>query len=183
MSEKLVFEASVEGLFRIGLKKHLTPELKKALAAEGLNLDQKLLPGYPAEQWARCVKAAAHVVFPNESESDSHFHLGRAAALGFQQTTAGKLVMVLRQLVGTRRMLLRLGRAMSSGCNYMQVTPKEWSVGEMELRFSDVSGVPHFFRGMLNSGTELNDAKDFSISLIEPSEDEGATYHVKWTPV
>lgn len=181
-AEKLVFDSSVEGLFRIGLASELTPALKAALKAQGLDLDRPLLPAYPAAQWAQWVRTAAQTLFPQLPEAEAHFRLGQRATLGFSQTLVGKALMPLRHLVGIRRMVLRIGKSMASGCNYMQVTPVALGPTDIELTFSDVCGVPHFFRGLLNSGIGVRDGKDFDCAVTR-QEGESATYRLTWTAV
>lgn len=179
-AQKLVFDSSVEGLFRIGLAAELTPALKAELLGLGLDLDRRLLPAYPAEQWAQWVRACARAIFPTLPEEEGHFRLGQRATHGFAETLVGKALLPLRHLFGTRRMILRIGKSMASGCNYMQVTPKELGPTDVELTFSDVSGVPHFFRGLLNSGIGVRDGKDFDCTVVR-QDGPAATYRVTWT--
>ena len=55
MTEKLIFNASMEGLIQ-AVRVEISPKCRTRMKEIGFDCDAKLLPAYPAEQWAGVVQ-------------------------------------------------------------------------------------------------------------------------------
>ena len=63
MEQHLVYDLGVESLFS-GIRERVTPDLKHAVRALGIDLDKKLLPAYPKQVWVEVVDAVARAISP-----------------------------------------------------------------------------------------------------------------------
>ncbi len=138
MSDELVYDFAVESLFR-GIGKRFTPGLKAQVKALGIDPDSKLLPGYPRELWVRVVDVIARGLGPGDPVK-AHRDLGAAIASGFAETTLGKVMRPAVELMGVRRLLLRLPKNLTMSNNFLKVTVHE--EGPQKLRVDLTHDVP-----------------------------------------
>jgi uncharacterized protein (TIGR02265 family) len=177
--ERVVFGPAIEGFFIRGLGRHLTPELKAKLLAEGLNLDLKVMPAVPAEVWARGVDLASRHLFPAQPPSQRHATMGRMGFDGFINTTMGRALLGMMRIIGPKRSLFRLTRSFRSANNFVEATIEELSPTDFRIALTDVSGMPTFWSETLRYAAELVGAVDPVIEPIGPVG-PGFKYMLRW---
>src|SRR5690606_35901852 len=82
--QKLIFEQAFEGLFLLGLKEHLSPELKEKLRGRGLDLDRPLLPAYPYPVWHGALDEAVAHLWPDLPHEEGYRRIGRRVVEGYR---------------------------------------------------------------------------------------------------
>lgn len=177
-TEDIVFDNTVDGLFRRGLGRQMTPRCKERLKAAGLDLDQKLRPSYPRLQYYEFVNIAAEELYPNLSRDAAHYELGKQFIAGFQETLLGKAVVSLVRLLGPRKTLAKMSQNMQSSNNYMKTSLRELGPGDCEITLSQVSGAPRYFEGVLLRAVELSGGEN---AHVKPTRAEGPSYVYRCT--
>ncbi len=176
---RVVFRAVVESLFFRALKGRVTPALKDRLRREGIDLDQKLAAGYPAEVWSRCMDAAAELVYPELARKDAHWRLGEDLIRGYAESTLGRALFTLSKLAGPMRTIARMEGNFRHGNNYVKTSFVELSPTSAELWLSDVRGQPWVNGGILAEGGRRVGAKNIRVEILETTG-SGCTYRVSW---
>lgn len=179
-SGDIVFDNTVDGLFRRALGRTMTARCKERLKAAGLDLDAKLKPAYPRLQYYEFVNIAAEELYPRLSRDDAHYELGKQFVAGFQETLLGKAVVSLVKLLGPRKTLAKMTQNMQSSNNYMKTTLLEIDGNEYEIVLSQVSGAPRYFEGVLLRAIELSGGQN---AVVKPTRGEGPgySYRCSWT--
>lgn len=177
-NERLWFSTVIDAVFIKGLGARMTPELKTQLKALGIDL-AKLHPAYPIEAVKKAFALVTKQLFAGVPEEQALHELGVSSMRGYSETLLGKALIQILKLIGVRRSLLRMHTSMRSGNNYLETFSTVVSTNCVELRFSDVSGMPTFYRGILEEGGRMAHAKNLRVSSV-PSPAPGHTFRVEW---
>jgi uncharacterized protein (TIGR02265 family) len=178
MSERLVYEHTMEGLFIRGLAGRVTPALKERLRAVGLNLD-RLLPAYPFGTWCSCVRLAAQFVLADLPEEEAYHHLGERMVEGFRETLMGRAQFSVLQLLGPQRVLHRAQQSFRSGNNYTEVRLNPLGPRELEVWMNEPGFTRYVVQGALAAGLRASGA-DAPEVRVEAFTEEGVTFRVSW---
>jgi uncharacterized protein (TIGR02265 family) len=178
-SEDVVYDSTVEGLFRRGLGRLMTEKCKARLKAAGLDLDGKLSRVYPRLRYYEFVNIAADELYAGRSRDDAHYELGKQFMAGYGDTLIGRAVLSMVKLLGPKKTLLRMTQNMQSSNNYMQTSTKELGPGSYELSLSQVSGAPRYFEGVIFSGLSLAGAKNVQVRIAK-REGNGVVLRCDW---
>ena len=179
VTQRLWFTQTVEGLFIRGLGERLTPAAKEALAKVGIDVRRKLEVAYPAEVVEQACLTVLPFVFPNATQDEGLFELGRTFMRGYSSTLMGSAMVGVMKVIGTRRSLERMTKNFRTGGNYIETKVTVHGPTSVELGFNDVGHMPGFYRGILHGGGELIGAKEMRIEQ-RPGEPPTATYLVSW---
>lgn len=180
MNERLWYSQVVEAIFLKGLGSRRTAEVDQLLASEGIRAD-RLLPGYPVEQVVRACRKVAPVVYPGLDADAALAELGASSMRGYNETLIGRAAVAVLKLVGVRRALEKLHTSMRSGNNYLETKFTALSATSAELHLSDVSGIPSFYRGLLEEGLKMVGAKN-GVMKDGAATPPGHTFVVSWDP-
>ncbi|MCC6337169.1 MAG: DUF2378 family protein [Myxococcales bacterium] len=162
MKEHLWYGQVVEAIFIKGLGPRLTPQVAALVKQEGINLD-KLLPGYPVGQVVKACHRVLPALFPGMPMRDAMAELGALSTRGYNETLVGRAAIAFLKLIGTRRALESLNKTLSAGNNYLQTQFTALSGNQARIHLSDASGVPDFYRGLIEEGGRLLGAKGFKV--------------------
>lgn len=180
MTDRIVFEHTVEALFIRGLGDRMTPDLKWQLREAGLDLDRKLLPGYPQERFTRWLQCSARVLHPEASEENALCWLGERLVDGYQETVVGSALFGVLRLLGPRRMLERTQKNFRSGNSYTEVRTTALGEREMELWMNELDIARHFTKGTMLAGMRASGAKEPRVDVLH-FDSAGTTYRVRWS--
>ncbi len=179
MSERLIFSHTVEGLYTRGLQGRVTPALKEQLRKEGLDLDKPLLPAYPLETWARCVRLTATALHPGEPEELALRKVGERTIEGYLETPMGRAMFGVLKLLGPQRTLGRMQKNFRSANNYTEVRLTEVGPTEADLWLNEPGLMRYFMQGVLLAGIRGAGAPDVEVALRQ-FDDAAVTYRVSW---
>jgi uncharacterized protein (TIGR02265 family) len=179
MTDKLVFDHTIEGLFLRGLSGQVTPRLKEKLRQAGLDLDRPLLPAYPFDVWMKCIGLAAHELFPGTPEPEAWRRLGERLVEGYRETVMGSAMFTLLKLLGPRRTLHRAQKNFRSGNNYTEVRFTDVAPSVVDVWMNETALASHFTRGALQAGMRTSGAPELQVN-IHHSDSQGTTYRVSW---
>lgn len=175
-TEQVIFPAQIEGLLR-GLQSDVTPQLKAALRARGLNTDAPFPPAWPAIKLGDWLDVMAREVYADCSREEAHRRIGRRFMDGWQRTMLGAASAQLLRVLGMKRGLERLTRAFRTGDNFSEVSvvfPSE-RVGVVTIRSQRM---PHYIAGILDGGLALLKVK--GRVTIEQDTDAQMQFRVEW---
>jgi uncharacterized protein (TIGR02265 family) len=176
--ERLWFSPVIEAVFLKGLGDRLTPALKEEIKTAGINLD-KLQPAYPLEVVDKAFAIVRTRLYAGMSEDEALHELGLSSLRGYTETLLGKALIQILKLIGVRRSLLRMHTSMRSGNNYLETFSTVVSSTCIDLKFSDVSGMPSFYQGIIEEGGRMAHAKNLKVTTIA-SEAPSHTFRVEW---
>lgn len=179
MSERLVYEHTMEGLFIRGLAWRVSPALKERLRAVGLNLDRRLLPAYSFETWCSCVRLAAQFLLADLPEEEAYQHLGERMVDGFRETLMGRAQFSVLQLLGPQRVLHRAQQSFRSGNNYTEVRVTPLGTGEQEVWMNEPGFTRYVVQGALVAGLRASGAAEPEVRM-EGFTEEDVTFRVSW---
>ncbi|MEW5741272.1 MAG: DUF2378 family protein [Myxococcota bacterium] len=177
-TEQLVYDMGVEALFR-GLGERVTPELKADVRALGIDLDKKLLPGYPKDVWVRVVDAVARALSRDDDLPTARRALGHAITNGFADTTLGKLMAPGIRLMGVRRMLARLPRTLTMSNNFLKVSVAEIGPASMRVEMNEAVPSPEFLCGVIEAMAGYAGAKQTDVRFT--TEGPLRVFTVTWS--
>ncbi len=178
--QRLAFDSSVEALFIKLLGPRLSEEGRTRLREAGLDLNQKLLPAYPAEDVARWIDVCMPYAYPGLPRDLAIHELGRESVESFGQTTLGRALMIGVRLIGLRRVLERMTRSMRSGGNYLSCECRELGPRDMELEVNDHNTMPTFYTGMFEAIARVCGVDDAQVELM-PVTGAGCTVRMRWS--
>lgn len=178
MSDKVVFEQTIEGLFLRGLGSRVTPALKGQLKAAGLDLDQKLLPAYPFAVWMKTLELTAAALYPGEPLERAMFQVGEAFLDGYRETFLGRAVLGMMRVLGPRRTLLRATQNFRSGNNYTETRITEVGAAVIDLWMNEVGPYPTFTSGVIHAGLVVAGATPRVD--IRDHDGHACTFRVSW---
>ena len=176
---ELVFQHAVEGLFHVGLKGRVTPQLQARLREAGLDLSRPLKPAYPRAAWNHFIQIAAETLWSGEPPERAYHALGRQLLLGYSRTLMGGAILRLLRLIGPRRTLDRMTQNFRSGGNYNLC--RATSVGPREMLFwmNEPTLHPSYVAGIIDMTLELVGVQQRDIQ-VQNKDAEGCTYRVTW---
>lgn len=178
VSERLWFQASVEGLFVRGVGEALTPALSLELRALGLDVE-RLQPAYPAELMTRAIKLTAATLYPERTDAEGLRELGHVFMRGFGQTLIGRAMVQFMRVIGPRRSLERMQRNFRTGSNFIETKFTSVDANTATVWFNDVSTMPEFYLGIIEAGGRASGAEDISVThAAGPGSD--CTFTVSW---
>ena len=180
MSQRLVFDSSVDALFVKLLGPRLGDEGQAKLRAAGLDLKQKLLPAYPAEKVASWIDLAVPYAYPGLTRDAAISELGRESVDSFAQTIVGKALMMGVRLMGLRRVLERMTRSMRAGGNYLSCECRELGPRDMQLEINDHNTMPTFYVGMFEALARACGVNGAKVELL-PITGGGCAVRVRWS--
>lgn len=177
-AERLWYSTVIEAIFIKGLATRLTPELRLGIKKAGIDLG-KLQPAYPIAQVREACRSVMPALFPGKSEDEALHELGVSSMRGYTETLLGRALIQVLKLIGVRRSLLRMHTSMRAGNNFLETSAVVASDRCIELRFSDVSEMPSFYRGILEEGGRMAHAKNLRLTAIDGAA-PGQTFRVEW---
>jgi uncharacterized protein (TIGR02265 family) len=180
MTEKLTFATTVEALFVRNLGPKLPPEARNQLRQLGLDLDKPLLPAYAAPLVAQWIEVALPHVFPGVTHAEALRLLGRQSVEKYGETTIGRGLLAMVKLLGMRRILERMHRAMRTGGNYLETRCTVHGPTDVELWINDVNGMPEYFEGIFLGMAHLLDIRDVQVDVVSTDRVE-CTLRVRWS--
>jgi uncharacterized protein (TIGR02265 family) len=178
-TDKVVWEAAVEGLFVRGVGARLTPALAAELKAHGLDLTKKLPLGLPRDAWYACLKSAARHLHPELTREEAMRALGRLTVDGIAQTFWGRAFAPAVQLLGPRRLLLRVPSQMRSTNNFATGTLVELGPASLRLEVTDAGDAPEMMQGSLERLASWAGAQEVRVEVATPSP-PAASYLISW---
>jgi uncharacterized protein (TIGR02265 family) len=180
--QRLIFEQSIEGMYLKGHPELLTPQVKEALRAVGIDLDQKLKPAYPMELVNEATRVFRKLAYAREPDDAKAFQrIGERTVDGYFNTVFGKPLVAVLRLAGTKRIVGRLPQAMKSGSNF-QVITLEWK-GETDalLTLAETEPNPNINVGVIRRAfTHWFAAPSMKVEIAEHARPK-ATYRLSWT--
>ncbi|MBZ4376766.1 DUF2378 family protein [Corallococcus sp. AS-1-6] len=176
--EKVVFGHTVEGLLVV-LDGHLEGPLRARLKAVGLDLDRRLAPAYPRDQWHQMLILSAQVLFPHLSVGQAHWHLGQRYVTAYFSTRIGRALQGVVKFLGPARTLERTTRNMASGNNYLHVDVERLAATDYRLKVSEGGIHPEFIGALCHFGTLSTGVKGLT-TVVEGREGPSATYRMRW---
>ncbi len=179
MTDRLVFDQTLEGLFIRGLSDQMTPTLKNQLRSLGVDLDRKLLPAYPFPVWSACVRLAAKELYGDEPPEVSYHRLGELMVDGYRSTLWGRALFRLLRLQGPRRVIGRAQQSFRSGNNYTEIRIRELGPLHLELRVNEEGLTRHLMQGAMLAGLRGSGAREPRVELKDFTEQD-VTFHVTW---
>jgi uncharacterized protein (TIGR02265 family) len=145
--QRLIYRPVIEALFVVGLADRMTPAFRTTLREYGINLD-KLLPGYPYDDWERAVQSTS-ALFPELEPDGAVAEAGRRMVVAtVEGNPVGKHLLPLLKVMGIGKALKRAyGRTTEGNFNTISFgaeTPKS-----LEIHMSFVGKIPEFARGSI----------------------------------
>lgn len=176
MSEKLIFAQTVEGLLRaLG---PLEDRDRAALKAIGFDVDKRLLPAYPLDQFVALMDYAGQKLLPGAGQLEQSALLGRRFMDGYQLTMIGRALVAALRMIGPWRSLERLSNKFRTGNNFSQTTITRLGPTEAELWVNHASR-PGWYVGLVARGLELAGAGEVKVTVIT-GDDSGGRFNVRW---
>jgi uncharacterized protein (TIGR02265 family) len=176
---RLVFEHTVEGLFRVALNGKLSPPATRALGQTGIELTRPLLPAYPVETWRRALEITVADVYAQLPPDEAWRRLGHEVIEGLVHTRLGRSLSNAAQLLGPLRFLRRLNTTLRSADNYVRAELKELAPTACEVWINEVMGQPAYYQGLLEASVALAGGCKAHIQLLS-REGGGARFQVRW---
>lgn len=171
----------MEGLFIKGLKGKLSRELIEQLKLRGLDLDKPLLPAYPRTVVTDVVLHTARSLYPDLSESDAMYQVGKHVTPGQANTILGAATLKVLRLVGPHRTIERLARTFRTTNNYMTVTLTRASTSSYELELTPSNEYPSYMQAVIEDMLALTGAKDVEVKvLLHDTARELCRYGISW---
>lgn len=178
--ERLEFGPAISGLFIDTLGKEITPSIRAALKAEGVDLDKPLLPAYPAKTFEKSVRIVSRSLYASLPEDEALRLLGRRAVEGLNTNFLGRALVMVARTMGLRRTMLRVDRAFRNSNNYMRVEPRELSPTSTEFTFNTVNGTPTYFEGVFLAVIEMFGGRDARVQ-VEQLDGERHRFVLNWS--
>ncbi|MCI0573150.1 MAG: DUF2378 family protein [Myxococcaceae bacterium] len=176
---ELVFQQTVEGLFHVGLRGRVTPELEARLRNAGLDLSRPLAPAYPRSAWNHFIRLTAETLWPDSPPELAYHALGRQLLTGYAETLVGKALATIQRLVGPKRTLERMTHNFRSGANYNLTRVTHVGPGEALFWMNEPHLHPSYVAGILDAALCLAGAEHVDIRVLA-RDTEGCTYRIHW---
>ena len=178
MIEKLIFSSAMEGLVQ-AVRVELSPKCRTRMKGLGFDSEAKLLPAYPAEQWAGVVKILAEEIYPGHAPQEGHRRLAMRTVEVFAQSMIGGAMFTVANLLGPDRTVRRMTRNFRTSANFIETTCTEVSPHTYDIGLNDVSTVPGFYSGLLEAGFLRVGAKSLTVKIYDETA-PGAVFRVNW---
>jgi len=176
---RLVFEHTVEGLFRFSLRSRLSSQAWNGLRAVGIDLSKPLLPAYSDETWKRALELTVADLYPLLPREEGWRRLGREVVNGMVHTVLGRAMVGVARLLGPLRSLRRLNNTLRSADNYVESRLTELSPTSCEVWINEVMGQPSYYQGILEACIALAGGQRARVRVVA-REGTGARLHVEW---
>jgi uncharacterized protein (TIGR02265 family) len=176
---RLVFEHTVEGLFRVSLRHRLSALAWPALREAGLDLSRPLAPAYPYETWKRALEIAVADLYPFLSREEAWRRMGRDVVDGMMRTVMGRAMVGVARLLGPLRSLRRLNSTLRSADNYVESRLTELSSTSCDVWINEVMDQPSYYQGVLEACITLAGGRDVRTRVLS-RDGRGAFLHVQW---
>lgn len=176
MADQFVFPAAVEGLL-LGLGERATPAFKEHLKKHGLDVNN-VPPAIPMSAFSPVTLAAATFTWPDETAEEALRLLGLHFIRGWRNTMLGSASSVLLRVLGPRRTLTRLDRAIRTSDNFTRAVTELVGSNEALVTISEVQGMPTYWIGVLQGGLEVL-GREGSVTLHAVTL-PSATLRVTW---
>jgi len=176
---RLVFEHTVEGLFRFSLRSRLSSQAWNGLRAVGIDLSKPLLPAYSDETWKRALELTVADLYPLLPREEGWRRLGREVVNGMVHTVLGRAMVGVARLLGPLRSLRRLNNTLRSADNYVESRLTELSPTSCEVWINEVMGQPSYYQGILEACIALAGGQRARARVVA-REGTGARLHVEW---
>lgn len=176
---RLVFEHTVEGLYRFSLRSRLSSQAWNGLRAVGIDLARPLLPAYSHETWKRALELTVVDLYPLVSREEGWRRLGQEVVNGMVHTVLGRAMVGVARLLGPLRSLRRLNNTLRSADNYVESRLTELSPTSCEVWINEVMGQPTYYQGILEACIALAGGKRARAHVVA-REGAGARLHVEW---
>jgi uncharacterized protein (TIGR02265 family) len=179
-TEKLIFETSIDGLYRRSLAGRLTPALIAELQTLGLDVTRPLPPALSRDVWYASVEATARHLYPSQGRADGLRELGRDMLRGIEETLWGKAFAPAVRLLGPRRLLKRVPANMKTTSNFSTGVLTELSPTSVRLEVDDNGTAPELFQGSLERILLWAGARAVDVTFEAPNP-PAATFLIRWT--
>ncbi|WP_257461715.1 DUF2378 family protein [Archangium lipolyticum] len=176
---RLVFEHTIEGLFRISLRHRLSALAWQSLREAGLDLSRPLAPAYPYETWKRALEISVADLYPFLPREEAWRRMGRDVVDGMMRTVMGRAMVGVSRLLGPLRSLRRLNSTLRSADNYAESRLFELSPNCCEVWINEVMEQPSYYQGVLEACVTLAGGRDVSTRVLS-RDGHGAFLHVEW---
>ncbi|HEX8435892.1 DUF2378 family protein [Archangium sp.] len=176
---RLVFEHTIEGLFRFSLRNRLSAPAWQALREVGLDLSKPLLPAYTHETWRRALELTVVDLYPALPRAEGWRNLGREVVNGMVHTLMGRAMVGVARLLGPLRSLRRFNNTLRSADNYVESRLTELSPTSCEVWLNEVMDQPSYYQGVIEACLTLAGARDIQTRVVA-CEGRGAVIHVEW---
>ena len=178
MSDKVVFDHTIEGLFIRGLGSRLSPRARQRLKEAGVDVDKRLLPAYPFNTWMTSLRIAAEELHPGEPLDQAMRKVGEAFIHGYRETLLGRAVLGVMSVLGPQRTLKRATQNFRSGNNYTEATVSDVSPGCADLWMNEVGPYPTFTAGIISAA--LTAAGSTPTVEVRGHDGHACTFRVTW---
>ncbi|MFE8604199.1 DUF2378 family protein [Archangium violaceum] len=179
VQRRLVFEHTVDGLFRFSLRSRLSSQAWKGLKAVGIDLSKPLLPAYTHDTWKRALELTVVDLYPLLSREEGWRRLGQEVVNGMVHTVMGRAMVGVARLLGPLRSLRRLNNTLRSGDNYVESRLTELSPTSCEVWINEVMGQPAYYQGIVEACLALAGGQRARVRVLA-REGAGARLHVEW---
>lgn len=176
---RIVYEQSVEALFRRALRPHLSSVCVRELKEAGLDLERPLRPQYSEDEYSRYIEIARRHLYPRLGDPEAYLRMGRLFLEGYLQTTIGAALKVLLRLLGPERNMRRMPGYFEGGTSYVTAQGERLGPGDWILTVSSVAGFPTFTQGTLEAAMHLSGAAD-ALVTYEVQPDRSVKYRIQW---
>lgn len=176
MSERVIFSATFESLFRVLAPEALTA-LLPTLRAEGIDPHQ-LTPAYPMTTWVKVVRAMLPLFAPGASEDDALTQLGACIVDSYGEGLVGKALFGVLKVLGPRRPLDRTARNFRTTNNDAEATVTHLEGNTFELWMNEVD-LPTFSAAVVQAGLRHAGAVEPTVTVTAKDE-KGTTFLVSW---
>jgi len=172
--ERVVFDNTVHGLFRIALQEKLSLQARNALRELGLDLEGKLQPAYPLSLWMRCLDIAIRDGFPDLGREEAYRLLGQLVVLRASEVVLGRGTLAFGRALGPRRLLLRMNHHFRNADNFIQAHITELSPTSFEVRLDESLG-------LLEAALAAAGAHAPTVRCVQ-AQGTSCTFLVTWQP-
>ena len=179
MSEKLVYESSIEGLFIKGLGSKVTPALREEL--KGLGIDLSRIPkSVTQETWSAALEVTAKHLYPKLERKQALKELGIVLMKGVEDSFLGRTMARMVKFLGVKRLIERVPDNMKTSNNFSsaQVTPLSGNACRLDV--TDIGDTPEVFQGSLEEMARWAGAKTVDVKFELPNP-PAASFVIRWT--
>lgn len=180
MSEKLIFQSSIEALFHKALVGQVSDALKADLRGLGLDLDKPLPPAIGRDVWYEALERTARSLFVGVPREQAMWRLGSTLFKGLEDSLLGKALAPVARTLGPARLLKRVPHNIKSANNFAQSRYDELGPGEGLLWVSDVGTSPEFTAGTLDAMVRWAGAVDCVVA-IERLDALACNFKLRWS--
>lgn len=176
MSERVVFSATFESLFRV-LGPEVLAKLVPTLSAEGID-PLHLNPAYAMTTWVKVVRASLPLFAPGATEDEALSQLAERVVASYGEGLVGKALFGVLKVLGPRRALERTTRNFRTTNNYAESKVTHLGGNSFELWMNEVD-LPTFSAAVVRAGLRHAGAVEPTVT-VKAKDDKGTTLLVSW---